>query len=48
MVYQKDDVKFELDSYTSPDIMFVVGIEGENEKVDIIYKEVIENIHNKI
>ena len=48
VVYQKEGVKFELDSYVSPDIMFVVGIEGENEKVDNIYKEVVENIHNKI
>lgn len=48
VVYQKDGVKFELDSYISPNIMFVVGIEGENEKVDNIYKEVIENIHNQI
>lgn len=47
-VYQKNNVKFELDSYTSPEVMFVVGIEGENKKVDSIYEEVIKNIHNSI
>lgn len=40
IVYKKDGVKFELDSYTSPEIIFVVGIEGNKEKVDFVYKEV--------
>lgn len=40
IVYKKDDVKFELDSYTSPEEMFVVGIEGDKERVDLVYKEV--------
>ena len=39
-MYEKDGVKFELDSYTSPEIIFVVGIEGHKEKVDFVYKEV--------
>ena len=39
-VYKKNNVKFELDSYTSPDKMFVVGIDGENDEVEIIYKDV--------
>lgn len=43
-VYFKDEVTFELDEYTSPDIMFVVGIEGNKEKVDKIYIELQKNI----
>ncbi len=48
VVYQKDDVKFELDSYTSPEKMFIVGIEGNDKKVDLVYQEVIEKIGNVI
>lgn len=44
VVYCKDGVTFELDDYTSPEIMFVVGIEGQREKVDIVYKELQELI----
>ena len=43
-VYKKNNVKFELDSYTSPDKMFVVGIDGENDEVEIIYKDVKNKI----
>ena len=42
--YFKDEVTFELDEYTSPGIMFVVGIEGNKEKVDKIYIELEKNI----
>ena len=38
-VYKKDNVKFELDDYTSPSINHVVGIEGKKEDVDKIYNE---------
>lgn len=39
VVYYKDDVIFELDDYSSPEIMYVVGIEGNKEKVDKLYNE---------
>lgn len=35
-VYQKDDIKFEIDDYIYLDIK-VVAIEGSKEKVDMIY-----------
>ena len=41
-VYEKDGVKFEIDKYTRPE-MNVIGIEGEKEKVDKIYKEIEES-----
>ena len=43
-VYQKDDVIFEIDSYTKPQIMQVVAIEGNKEKVEQIYLELKETI----
>lgn len=39
-VYKKDNVMFEIDDYTSPEIMHVIAIEGEKEQVDKIYKEI--------
>ena len=41
-VYAKDGIKFEIDSYTSPEIAFVVAIEGNKSLVESIYKEVSE------
>ena len=41
-VYEKDGVKFEIDEYIRPK-MNVIGIEGEKEKVDEIYKFLNEN-----
>ena len=38
-VYFKDGVKFEIDSYTQPN-MNVAAIEGDKEKVDKVYNEV--------
>ena len=40
IVYKKDNVKFELDSYTVPDKEYIVGIEGLKEEVDKVYEEV--------
>ena len=37
-VYEKNNVKFEIDEYTDP-VMNVVAIEGLKEKVDKVYKE---------
>lgn len=40
-IYTKNDVKFEIDNYTNPS-MNVVGIEGNKESVDKVYKIVQE------
>ena len=41
-VFKKDNVIFEIDDYTSPQIMHVVAIEGEKEEVDKVYNEIKE------
>ena len=41
-VFKKDNVIFEIDDYTSPEIMHVVAIEGEKEEVDKVYNEIKE------
>ena len=41
-VYKKEDTTFEIDDYTSPEIMHVIAIEGEKEQVDKVYNEVKE------
>ena len=38
LVYQKNQVKFEIDDYTTPTIK-VVAIEGLKEEVDAVYQE---------
>lgn len=43
-VYVKDNVKFEIDEYSKPE-MKVVGIEGKKEEVNEVYKE-LKNILN--
>ncbi|MFV0250086.1 MAG: hypothetical protein ACK5HP_03535 [Bacilli bacterium] len=43
-VYQKDDITFELDSYNSPEVMFVVAVEGEKEKTDSVYNEISKEL----
>lgn len=48
IVYFKDEVVFELDNYSSPETMYVVGIEGNKEKVDKVYNEVKKIINNII
>lgn len=40
IVYNKDDVTFEIDSYASPEVMCVVGIEGKKCNVDKVYQEI--------
>lgn len=40
IVYQKDGVIFELDKYESPEIAYVVAIEGEKDLVDVVYNEI--------
>ena len=44
-VYQKGNVKFEIDNYTSPK-MYVIGIEGERKAVDKVFEE-LEEINSK-
>jgi len=48
VVYKKGNVTFEIDKYDSPDVMFVVAIEGEQEAVDKVYNFIKENINNEI
>lgn len=44
-IYEKENVKFEIDDYFQPE-MKVVAIEGEKEEVDKIYME-LENLYKK-
>lgn len=44
IVYVKDDIKFEIDSYEKPKKCFVLAIEGKKEKVDEVYSELKERI----
>ena len=39
IIYEKDNVKFEIDEYESPEVYNVVAIEGEKEEVDKVYNE---------
>lgn len=39
-VYKKGEITFELDSYNSPEAMFVVAVEGEREQTDLVYNEI--------
>ena len=39
MIYEKDNVKFEIDEYESPEVYNVVAIEGEKENDNKVYKE---------
>lgn len=48
VVYKKDDVMFEIDNYDSPEVMYVVAIEGEEKAVDAVYKVVKDTINNEI
>ena len=43
IVYEKGNVKFEIDHYSSPEEMYVVAVEGEKDDVDKVYAE-IQNI----
>lgn len=40
VVYLKNNVKFEIDSYTYPEEMYVVAIEGNKKEVDKVYNEI--------
>lgn len=47
-VYKKRNVTFEIDNYSSPEIMYVVAIEGEKEEVDKVYNIIKQTINNEI
>ena len=40
IVYKKNKVIFEIDSYKSPEEMYVVAVEGDKEEVDKVYEEI--------
>ena len=44
-VYEKNNVKFEIDEYTKP-LMNVIAIEGVKEEIDKVYKALEETINN--
>lgn len=46
-VYEKKGVKFEIDDYVTPK-MQVVALEGTKQEVDVVYKELKEQINNII
>ena len=39
-VYEKNNVKFEIDEYEQPRKTFVVAVEGEKTQVDAVYNEI--------
>ena len=45
-VYEKGNVKLELDIYSSPEKMYVAAIEGKKEEVDIVYNNLSDVIKN--
>ena len=47
VVYENNGVIFEIDEYITPK-MNVVAIEGNKEKVDLIYQEISKKINNEI
>lgn len=47
-VYKKNGIIFEIDSYNSPEFMFVVAIEGKNREVDKTYSEIRNDLSEYI
>lgn len=45
--YRKGNVLFEIDQYTSPEVMGVVAIEGNKKEVDQVYSELMNIIKNR-
>lgn len=41
-IYEKENVKFEIDEYEYPNSNYVVAIEGDKKETDLIYKELSE------
>ena len=46
-IYVKDEVKFEIDEYSRP-VMNIIGIEGEKQAVDNVYKDVVLKLQDYI
>lgn len=42
IIYEKENIKFEIDEYKSPEVYNVVAIEGNKEYVDKVYNELEE------
>lgn len=42
IIYKKGNVAFELDDYESPEVMYVVAVEGEKDEVDSVYNIIKE------
>ena len=47
IVYQNEDVIFEIDEYITPK-MNIIAIEGNKEKVDLVYDDVSSKINNEL
>ena len=45
VIYKKGNVLFEIDNYFSPEVMYVVAIEGEKEAVDKVYKDISKRVN---
>jgi len=41
-IYEKENVKFEIDEYEQPNTNLVIAIEGNKKETDLIYKELSE------
>lgn len=46
VVYEKGNVRFEIDDYKEPEVMKVVAVEGSKEEVDKVY-ELLKEINDK-
>lgn len=44
-VYEKENVKFELDDYESPEKTFVIAIEGNKNEVDKVYEDITKKLN---
>jgi adenylate cyclase class IV len=45
-VYKKNDIKFEIDEYISPEQALVVAIEGQKDTIEEIYNELKDKYNN--
>lgn len=40
VIYEKENIRFEIDKYLEPALCYVVALEGEKEEVEEIYREI--------
>lgn len=45
-IYQKDNIKLEIDEYSFPNSNYVIAIEGNKKNVDLIYQQ-LESLNNQ-